>query len=60
MFRDGGPNGPTINAEVELRSQRSRILKSFHSDFIAYALESESKTFKKAMCTPEYKCENKL
>jgi len=53
-FRDEGPSGPTVNAEVEPRkSQRSRISKSFGSDFLAYALESELQIFKEAMLTPE-------
>ena len=52
-FRDENPEEPIVNAEIELRrSQRSRISKSFGSDFIAYAIESESQ-FKEAMSTPE-------
>ena len=43
------PVNQQFNAEVEPRSQRSRILKSFGSNFVAYALESEAQTFKKAM-----------
>ena len=47
-FRDEGPSEPTINAEVEpKRSQRSRISKSFGSDFVAYALESEPQIFRR-------------
>ena len=35
-LKDEGPNEPTVNVDVEpRRSQRSRILKSFGSDFIA-------------------------
>ena len=45
---------PIVNAKIEpRRSQRSRISKSFGLDFIAYAIESESQTFKKAMSTLE-------
>jgi len=40
--------------EVEpRRSHRSRISKSFSSDLVTYALESEPQTFKEAMSTPE-------
>ena len=52
-FRDESSKEPIDNAEVELRSQRSSITKSFGLDFIAYAIESESQTFKEAMSTPE-------
>ena len=53
-FRDESPEEPIVNAEIELRrSQRFRILKSFGSDFIAYAIESEPQTFKEAISTLE-------
>ena len=53
-FRDESPEEPTVNAEIEpRRSQRSRISKSFGPDFIAYTIESEPQTFKKAMSTTE-------
>ena len=53
-FKDEGPKEPIDNAEVEPRkSQRSRISKSFGSDFIAYTIESERQTFKEIMSTPE-------
>ena len=47
-FKDEGPGEPTINAEVEPRSKRSRISKFFGPNFVAYALESEPQIFKKA------------
>ena len=60
-FRDERPSGPTDNEEVELRrSQRSRISKSFGSEFIAYALESKPQTFKEVMFTPEIQIQKKL
>ena len=53
-FRDESPEEPTVNAEMEpRRSQKSRISKSFCSDFIAYAIKSEPQTFKEAMSTLE-------
>ena len=52
-FRDESPKEPIGNAKVEQRkSQRSRISKSFGSDFIAYAIESEPQTFKERLCQP--------
>ena len=40
-FREESPKEPIVNAEIESRrNQRSRISKSFGSDFIAYAIES--------------------
>ena len=53
-FRDESPEEPIVNAKIELRrSQRSRISKSFGSDFITYTIENEPQTFKEAMSTPE-------
>ena len=53
-FRDESPNELIINAEVEpRRSHRSRILRSFDPDFIAYAIENEPQTFKEVMSTPK-------
>jgi len=52
-FKDKGPSELTVNAEVEARSKRSRISKSFGPDFTTYALESEPQIFKKVMSTPE-------
>ena len=54
VFRDESPKEPIVNAEIEpRRSQMSRISKSFRSDFIAYAIESEPQIFKEVMSTPE-------
>ena len=52
-FRDERPSGPIINAEVEPKSKRSRIFKSFGLNFVAYAIKSEPQTFKEDMLTPE-------
>jgi len=53
-FRDEDHSEPTVNAKVEPRkSQRSRISKSFGSDFVTYALESDPQTFKEVMSTSE-------
>jgi len=61
IFRDESPKKSIVIAEVEpRRSLRSRISKSFGPDFIAYAIESESQTFKEAMSTQKHKCEKKL
>ena len=51
-FIDESPKKPIDNAEVERKSQKSRISKSFGPDFIAYAIESEPQTFKEAMSNP--------
>ena len=60
-FRDESLKEPIGNAEVEpRRSQRSRISKSFGSDFIAYAIEREPQTFKEVMSILEHKCGKKL
>ena len=54
VFRDKSPEEPIVNAEIEpRRSQRPRISKSFGSDFITYAIESEHQTFKEALSTPK-------
>jgi len=54
VFRDESSNEPIVNAKVEpRRCQRSRIFKSFGSDFITYAIESELQSFKEAMSTSE-------
>ena len=53
MLRDEGPSELTVDAEVEQRrSKRSKISKSFDSNFIAYALENEPQTFKEVISTP--------
>ena len=52
-FRHESPKKPIDDAEIERRSQKSRISKSFGPDFIAYAIESESQIFKGVMSTPE-------
>ena len=59
-FRDESPEELIVNAESEPRSQRSRISKSFGSDFIVYAIESEPQTFKEVVSTQKHKCEKKL
>ena len=51
-FRDESSEEPIFNAEIEPRSQRSRISKSFGSDFIAYAIEREPQIIKETMSTP--------
>ena len=51
-FRGESPKEPIGNAEVEPRRSQ-RISKSFGPNFIAYAIESEPQTFKKAMSTPK-------
>ena len=46
-FRNKGSSEPIIYTKVELRrSKRSRVSKSFSSNFIAYALESKPQIFK--------------
>jgi len=59
-FRDEGPSEPTVDSKVEPRSKRSKNSKSFGPDFIAYAIESESQTFKEVISTLEAQMWKKL
>jgi len=50
LFRDESLYEPTVNAEAEpRRNTRSRIFKSFNSDFIACTLKSKPQIYKKAI-----------